>query len=373
MERIYRPCILEYISKKLILISGPRQSGKTTLTAMLNPSFDYINFDDEEGRDIIRAKSWDRKKQLVVFDEIHKMPKWKQWLKGIYDTEGTSPWLAVTGSARLDTFRKVGDSLAGRYFHYRLHPFDVRELTKLGFSLSPDEIVDRIMDVGGFPEPFLEGKKTFYNRWKKTHLDIILKQDLLDLEILRNVKQIELLIDLLKTKVGSPISYSSLAEDLQVSDKTIKKWLQILEDMYVIFKVAPFSRNLARAILKQPKYYFYDVARVRDDGARLENLVAASLLKEVQLRQDCFGEEWGLHFLGKKGAGEIDFLITKEDSPHTMLEVKMSDDQPSKSFNLFWSDLPQVKKIQLVHNLKRERTFPDGLEVRKLGNWLANW
>jgi hypothetical protein len=373
VKRIYLNPISEYLSRKIILISGPRQSGKTTLTKMLNSSFDYINFDDEEGRRTLRERSWDRKKKIIIFDEIHKMPKWKQWLKGVFDTEGIRPSLVVTGSARLETYKKVGDSLAGRYFHYRLHPLDVRELSKVKFELSVDEIIDRLMLVGGFPEPFLEGHKNFYNLWKKTHLDIILRQDLIDLEVVKNIKQIELLIDLLKDRVGSPISYSSLAEDLQVSDKTVKRWLEVLENMYVVFKITPYSKNIARATLKQPKYYFYDIARVPDDGARLENLVAASFLKEIQFRQDCLGENWELYFISKKGNGEIDFLITNDSHPKKMIEVKMSDDSPSKNFHLYSKDLPGVEKIQLVKNLKREKTFPDGLEIRKLGNWLINW
>lgn len=357
----------------MVLISGPRQCGKTTLTKMLSPSLDYLNYDSEEDRAILKSKAWDRKKNIIIFDEIHKMPKWKQWLKGIYDTEGNTPSLVVTGSARIDSYKKVGDSLAGRYFHYRMHPLDVREIDKMKSDLNPDEITQRIMEVGGFPEPYLEGTKEFYHLWKKTHLDIILRQDLIDLEIIKNVKQIELLIDLLKTRVGSTISYSSLAQDLQVSDKTIKRWLGILEDMYVIFKIAPYSTRIDRSVLKMPKYYFYDVARVTDPGARLENLVAASLIKEIHFRQDCVGEEWGLNFLGKKGAAEIDFLITRDAKPWAMIEVKSSDETPSKNFHLFRKDLPKLPAIQLVYNLKREKTYPDGIEVRKLSNWLINW
>jgi predicted AAA+ superfamily ATPase len=308
MKRSYSNFITSYLHRKIVILSGPRQSGKTTLTKMLYPQFDYVNFDSTEGREVIREKSWDRKKSLIIFDEIHKMPKWKQWLKGIFDTEGVSPPLIVTGSARLDTYKKVGDSLAGRYFHYRLHPLDVRELVAMNFKLNTGAIIERLMTVGGFPEPFLEGSSQFYNLWKKTHLDIILRQDLIDLEVIKNIKQIEILIDLLKTKVGSPISYSSLAEDLQVSDKTVKRWLEVLENMYVIFKVKPFSKNIARATLKQPKYYFYDIARVPDEGARFENLVAASLLKEVQFRQDCHGEDWDLHFVSKKAVARWIFL-----------------------------------------------------------------
>lgn len=373
MKRIYQEHVSRYLSRKIVLLSGPRQSGKTTLTKMLDSSFEYINYDDEEGRKSIKAKSWDRKKNLIILDEIHKMPKWKQWLKGLFDTEGTRPQIVVTGSARLDSYKKVGDSLAGRYFHYRLHPLDVRELVALNFELNPDVIVDRLMFVGGFPEPFLDGTKPFYNFWKKSHLDIILRQDLIDLEVVKNIKQIEILTELLKTKVGSPISYTSLAEDLQVSDKTIKRWLDVLENMYVIFKVTPFSKNIARATLKQPKYYFYDIARVPDEAARLENLVAASLLKEVQFRQDCIGENWDLHFLSKKGSGEIDFLITEDFIPKKMIEVKLSDDSPSKNFKLFSKDLPEIEKVQLVKNLKREKTFPDGLEIRSVGKWLSSW
>jgi predicted AAA+ superfamily ATPase len=229
------------------------------------------------------------------------------------------------------------------------------------------------MNLSGFPEPYLEGTKDFYNLWKKTHLDIILRQDLLDLETVSNIRQIELLIDLLRDRVGSPISYSSLARDLQVSDKTIKKWLILLENMYVIFKITPYSKNIARSVLKKPKYYFYDIARVNNLGARLENLAAASLLKEVQFRQDCLGEEWGLHYLAIKGGVEIDFFVEKEGERQILIEVKSSDSKPSNSFRSFSSNFKSAEMIQLVQNLRQEKTFPNGVEIRKIGKWLSNW
>ena len=199
------------------------------------------------------------------------LPKWKQWLKDVYDTEGNKPSLVVTESARIDSYKKVGDSLAGRYFHFRMHPLDVREITQMDLKASTDQVVNRMLEVGGFPEPYLKGLKEFYNLQKKTHLDIILRQDLIDLETIRNVKQIEILIDLLKTRVGSILSYNSLAQDLQISDITIKRQLEILEDMSVIFKITINSKNIAHSVLKMPKYYFYDIARVTDPAARLEN------------------------------------------------------------------------------------------------------
>jgi predicted AAA+ superfamily ATPase len=194
------------------------------------------------------------------------------------------------------------------------------------------------------------------------------------MEEIRNLKSIELLIDLLKDRVGSPISYSNLANDLQVSDKTIKSWLQILENMYVIFKVIPFSKNIARSNLRHPKYYFYDVARVStSEGAKFENLVACSLLKEVQFRSDCLGEDWDLAYLSKKGGLEIDFAITCENKLLYAIEVKLSETNLAKNFAPFISDLKHVTKIQLVKNIDEEKMYPNSVEVRKAASWLCNW
>lgn len=374
MKRYYLKFLEEYLDRKIALITGPRQCGKTTVSKMIEPNYQYLNFDDEDARGVIAERSWDRKKKLIIFDELHKKPKWKAWLKGIFDSEGVDPKLVVTGSARMDTYLKVGDSLAGRYFQYRLHPFDVRELFVLKYSGTPRQWVERMLLVGGFPEPFLEGTERFHHIWKKTHLDIILRQDLIYQEDVKNIKMFELLLDLLKTRVGSPISYSSLAEDLQCSDKSVKRWLSILEEMYVVFKVLPYHKNMGRSVLKRPKYYFYDVARVKGDiGAKLENLVACSLLKECHFRQDCQGEEWDLFYLAKKGGVEIDFGLAHDGKLKQMIEVKTSDDTPTKNFRSFASDLSDAKKVQLVFDLKNEKTYPDGTEIRDLSTWLCSW
>ncbi len=374
MKRIYTEYFQEYLNKKIVLITGPRQSGKTTVTGLFKGAREYLNFDNEEHRTIYKDKSWDRKNDFIVFDELHKKPKWKQWLKGIYDTEKIPPGLVVTGSARLDTFKKMGDSLAGRYFHYRLYPLDLREIVKINPRIDREEVLEKLLNFSGFPEPYLEANDKFYHLWKRTHLDIILKQDLIFQEDVRHLKSIELLIDILKTKIGSPISYSSLAQELQCSDKTVKRWLTILENMYVIFKIIPYSKNIARSSLKQPKYYFYDNARVVGDaGVKLENLVACSLLKECHFRQDCLGEDWELFYLRKKGGIEVDFLISNKQTPKIMIEVKTSDDKPTKNFSIFFKELKNIQQVQIVKNLVREKTYPSGVEVRKVSNWLVDW
>jgi uncharacterized protein len=202
MERYLTKYIQEDLAIKIVLLTGPRQTGKTTLSKMLKSDYDYFNFDSLEDRLSLQEKSWDRSKDLVIFDELHKLKNWKSWLKGIYDTEGIPPSLLVTGSAKLDTYRKVGDSLAGRFFQFRMHPLDLKEIKTFVNPENLETELDKLLEIGGFPEPFLNGTNRFYNRWKKSHLDIILKQDLIDLENVQQIIQIETLIQLLKNRVG---------------------------------------------------------------------------------------------------------------------------------------------------------------------------
>jgi predicted AAA+ superfamily ATPase len=374
MDRYLASHIQKDLTKKIILITGPRQCGKTTLSQMLSDDYDYFNYDNPEHRLGLIERSWDRSKELLIFDELHKHRNWKSWLKGVYDTEPRPPHMVVTGSAKLDTYRKVGDSLAGRFFQFRLHPLDLKEILRFHPSDNSEVALDRLMSVGGFPEPYLEGSQQYYNRWKRSHLDIILKQDLLDIENVQHVTSIETLTQLLRKRVGSPISHSALARDLQCSDKTVKRWLSILEEMYIIFRVPPFHRNIARAILKAPKYYFYDTGQVLgDDGVKLENLVACALLKEIQFLMDCLGDELSLFYLATKDKKEIDFFIKREGASDLMIEVKWSDDNPSRNFSVFGKFFPDADKLQLVRKLKREKTYPDGTEIRLAHRWLADF
>ena len=374
MELYLTNYILDDLEKKIVLLTGPRQSGKTTLSKMLSNNFDYLNFDNPEHRSGLIERSWDRSKDLIIFDELHKLKNWKSWLKGIYDTEGVQPRIIVTGSAKLDTYKKVGDSLAGRFFQFRLHPLDLKEIKKINNPDNIQTVLDRLLETGGFPEPYLEGSTTFYNRWKRSHMDIILKQDMLDLENVRQITSIETLVQLLRKRVGSPVSYNALAQDLQCSDKTIKRWLTILENMYVIFRVGPFHRNIARSILKAPKYYFYDTGQViGDSGIKLENLTACALLKEIHYIEDCYGEQAQMFYLKTKDSREIDFFITRNEAPFLMIEVKWADSAPSRNFSIFGKRFPGVKKVQIVKNLNREKTYPDGTEIRSAHNWLAGF
>lgn len=370
MDRYLKDPLAEEIDKKILLLTGPRQCGKTTLSKMLTTDFQYINHDLAEHRLLLAEKSWDREKALIIFDELHKMHEWKSWLKGIYDVEGIPPGLMVTGSARLDAFRKVGDSLAGRHFQFRLHPIDLKEALAYSDLEAPD-IFTRLMTVGGFPGPFLNGTTRYYNRWKRSHIDLILKEDLLTLSAVRDIQSIETLIELLRSRVGSPVSSNSLARDLQKSPNTIQSWLKLLEDLYVIFRFTPYHNNIARSILKEPKFYFYDNGMVLgDDGIKLENIVACALLKEAHRCQDVEGENCRLHYVRNKDGQEIDFLVTRANKPERLIEVKWADSALSPHFKKFLPEA-QLKRVQVVGELKQSKSYPSAERIEPAIKFLS--
>jgi len=263
----------------MVFVGGPRQVGKTTLAkAVLEdhfPSGRYFNWDFDEDRQDILRKRWTSDARLFVFDELHKFHRWKQWIKGVYDVLGSSHCILVTGSARLDVYRRGGDSLMGRYHYWRLHPFTLDELP---VGITRSEAFKRLMTVGGFPEPFLDGDERAARRWRRERFDRVIREDIRDLEPVRNIQALSLFLDLLRYRVGSPIVMSNIANEIQVSPKTVKAWLEVLERMYLVFVVRPYTRSISRAVLKPPKVYFFDTGDViGDDGARFENMVAASL------------------------------------------------------------------------------------------------
>lgn len=356
MERYLEEFIRKDLAEKIVLLSGPRQVGKTTLSKQLTTSHVYLNYDASSDRQIIHAQEWERDAELVIFDELHKMKKWKSWIKGIYDTEGISPSLLVTGSARLDTYRKGGESLAGRFFYYRLHPLTVKEICSY-LGEKSETALDKLVKLGGFPEPYLKDSETFAKRFRRIHTDTIVREDLLDLERVRDIKSIEILIDLLRTRVGSTTSYTALANDLQVSIHTVKHWLQILENLYIIFPVRPYHKNIARSLLKESKYYLYDTGAVEGDlGAKLENTVACALLRDLHLIEDTTGSRVALHYLRDKEKHEVDFLPVVDNRPLCMIEVKVSEENFSPSLFRFHRKLKHAKPFQIVYRLKRKKS-----------------
>jgi len=329
--------------------------GKTTLAkAVLEEAFPagrYLNWDYDEHRQDILERKWSRDDSLLVFDELHKFPRWKSWIKGVYDVSHGEHCFLVTGSARLDLYRRGGDSLMGRYHYWRLHPFTLDEIPG---TMERKEAFRRLMTVGGFPEPFLDGDERAARRWHRERFDRVLREDVRDLEAVQNIQLLGLLLDQLRRRVGGLVTVSNLARDVQISPKTVKSWIEVLERMYLLFRVRPYTRSLPRAVLKPPKIYFFDNGDVLgDEGARFENLVATSLLKRVHFLEDRDGYRYELRYIRDKEGREVDFAIVKDGELEELVEAKYADEEISKSLLYYSHRLSPRRSTQITANLRR--------------------
>ena len=336
--------------------------GKTTLARHIlkhlpykkSKSGLYLNWDFDEDRQNIIEKKWDEAHQLIVFDELHKYRRWKNWIKGVYDKTHPLYQFLVIGSARLDVYRRGGDSLLGRYHYWRLHPFTLDERPK---KMTLKEGFKRLMTVGGFPEPFLDGNEQEAIRWRRERFDRVLKEDIRDLESIRMIQDLGLFVNTLRRRVGQLIVLSNIAKEIQISPKTAKLWLEALNRMYVCFSIPPYTRKLPRAIQKPPKVYFFDNGDVipeNDEGPRFENLIATHLLKKIHYLEDCKGFQFELKYIRDKESREVDFIILKNNKVFALIEVKFSDDKISKSLQYYSEKLKPTHSLQIVAHLKQE-------------------
>ena len=307
---------------------------------------------------MIKEQSWRPSTELIILNEIHKMPNWKAYLKGMYDTKSPHQKILVTGSARLEIFNQVGDSLAGRYFLHRLMPLSPAELVKVGEKVD----LKRFLERGGFPEPYLYSDPVDAKRWRLQYVDSLLRVDVLDFENIQNLNAIRLVFDLLRERVGSPVSYKSIAEDASISPNTVKKYISILEALYVIFRVVPFSKNIARSLLKEPKIYFFDNGLVKgDEGIKFENFVGTCLYKHVLGMIDYQAENYSLCYLRTKEHQEVDFALVRDGEIEKIIEVKNANHNLSSGL-VYFHDKYHLPSIQVVKELKREK-LERGIEI----------
>ena len=342
------------LAQKMVFLTGPRQVGKTTLSQqlMVQTGGQYLNYDVAADRALILKQRWRPQAALLVLDEIHKMPHWKNWLKGVYDGKPAAQRLLVTGSARLDTFRQSGESLAGRFFGIRLHPISVREWCEQT-GAQADAALTHLLERGGFPEPCLAASHEQAERWRRQYFDGLVRDDVLEFSRIQEVNTIKLFAQMLRSRVGSPLSLASIARDLAVSPVTLKKYLDILEALFVVFVVRPWHDNIARSVLQAPKVYFYDTGLVEgDEGIRFENLMATALLKHVQWQHDVLGREAGLHYIRTKDDAEVDFVLSEKKQLTHLVECKLSDDKPHRGLRRFALQHPGAQASQVVRNLR---------------------
>lgn len=310
--------------------------------------------------------------RLWVFDELHKQQQWRGWLKGVFDLHGREHELLVTGSGRLDLFRRGGDSLQGRYFLHRLHPLTLSEVLGRPGSRTPDEVLELeappaaaaealegMLTLGGFPEPLLGDSERRAARWRLAYGTRLIREDVRDLEAIRDLERLELLFDRLPELVGSTLSVNALRQDLEVSFDTVKSWLGALERLYGAYRLAPIGPPRIRAVRKEQKLYLWDWSRVPGEGPRLENLVVSHLLRLVDWLGDVHGEKAELRYFRDVTGREVDAVVLRGGKPWFAVEVKLSAQEldPGLRYLLERYRVPRAFQVSLRGGV--ERRLPD--------------
>lgn len=337
-QRRVEGIIKKDLGKKMVLLSGPRQCGKTTLAEGLlkQTKGAYYNWDIDKHKKIIRNSEFDLTSKLWVFDEVHKYKYWRNWLKGVFDLHKAKHKILVTGSARLDIYSRGGDSLQGRYYFHRLHPFTLSEVLNIkvnDFEKIPElEIevnakstlgtLNDLMKYGGFPEPFCSRSEEEASRWRLSYGTRLIREDIRDLENIFNLDKMELLYEHLPFTVGSILSINSLREDLEVNFRTVKNWIDIFERNYICFKVSPFGSSKIKSVKKESKLYFWDWGLIEKRPAKFENLIAVHLLRLCHWVTDIYGQKTELRYFRDIRGKEVDFIILKKGLPWMAVEVK---------------------------------------------------
>ncbi len=377
--------IINDLKNKMVFVGGARQVGKTTLAKdiiaeQFNSNF-YYNWDFSPDRRKIISNELPGEPSLLIFDEIHKYKKWKTLVKGIYDTFKQKHKIIVTGSARLNIFRKGGDSLQGRYHYYTLHPFTLAEVENIRNKWQPFEEInfptsyyksslESLLNFGGFPEPLLSQDFKTLRRWHNEKLERLFKEDIRDVENIRDINNMKLLGDLLSSKAASLLSINNLCEDLEVSHRAVTNWLNILEAFYYIFRVYPFTSKKIRSIKKESKLYLIDWSEIEEEGSRFENMIASHLLKFVQFLYESEGYKADLFYLRNVDKKEVDFLVTINNKPWFSVETKLNDKKPSPNIIYFKERL----KIPFNYQVIREENtdiLKDGIRVISSSKFLS--
>lgn len=373
MKRLYENLIIGHLSKlrQMAFLMGPRQVGKTTLSLNVAKNWDqqfYFNWDNPaerllfiDGPSAIASQAnleeLTQKTPLLVFDEIHKFGKWKNFLKGFFDKYEKKAKIIVTGSARLNIYKKGGDSLMGRYFYYRIHPLSVAEIVEPNIIQSEirkdpkpisNEDWNALLEFGGFPEPFVQRSKGFSRRLQKMRKDQLFYEDIRDATQVQEIAQMELLSEILQKQASKSLDYQSLAKKVRVSVDTIRRWIEVLKSFYFCFSIQPWSKNITRSLLKEPKLYLWDWSLIEDEGQRNENFIANHLLKAVHFWTDCGFGEYGLYYLRTKEQNEVDFLVTKDEKPWFLVEVKTKRNGISKDLYRFQKETKAPYAFQVT-------------------------
>jgi predicted AAA+ superfamily ATPase len=356
--RYLEPAVREDLTRRMVFVAGARQVGKTTMARRLPGGLDgYLNWDVAADRERI-LRSQLPPGRLWVFDELHKYRRWRQYLKGLWDGRPERQQILVTGSARLDFYRYGGESLQGRYHLLRLHPLSVAEL---GIRSTADW--DALRRLGGFPEPFFSGSQRIARRWSLEHRTLLIRDELTSLERVDDLGRLELLALRLPELVGSPLSLNALREDLDLSHKTVARWMTILERLYAIFRVPPLSGPRIRALKKASKHYHLDWTVAPTPGGVFENLVAVHLLKWVHYERDVNGRALDLRYFRDVDGREVDFVVVEGRQPVLIVESKLADAPLDPNLRYLHGKYPKCAAWQVHAEGTKDYRTAEGIRV----------
>ena len=368
-DRIYDALLADHFANnwQMAFVSGPRQVGKTTTCRRHADA--YCNWDNLDDREQVLAgparlaarlgvDRLSETRPVALFDELHKFPRWKPFLKGMYDTYADRLRIIVTGSSRLDIYRRGGDSLMGRYFAYRMHPFSVAETVcrdlpdaaRIVRSPRPVDATefDALWTHGGYPEPFLKRDPRFSRRWRSLRLRQLIREDVRDLTRVQQIDQMEVLVRQLSQGSGRQLVYGTLARETRVSVDTVRRWITALCDFHLGFLIRPWYRNVSRSLRKKPKWYLRDWADVEDAGARSETFVACHLLKAVEGWNDVGLGRFDLGYLRDKEKREVDFVVARDGAPWFLAEVKHRETKLSPALAHYQQQIGAPFAFQVV-------------------------
>ena len=389
--RLYDTMLRDHFAenRQMAFLSGPRQVGKST--AGRQEADVWLSWDAPEDRQVILEGPHavadrlrlDRlpasRKPVLGLDELHKYRRWKLFLKGFFDTYGDRVAILATGSSRMDVFQRGGDSLMGRYFPFRMHPFSVAELITPSLpserslrrppAAIPDAEFEALWSHGGFPEPFLRRSSAFTRRWQRLRRQQLVREDIRDLTRVQELDQLDSLLCLLEARSGAQVSLSNLAQAVQVSVDTVRRWLVTLQSFYVGFLVKPWHRNVARSLRKEPKWYLRDWSGIEDEGARFETLMACHLLKAVEGWTDLGWGDFELRYLRDKEKREVDFVVIRDRRPWFLVEAKVADDRPPASLAYFQA---QTRAPHAFHVVLRGSDTPVDAFAHPGGPWTVS-
>jgi predicted AAA+ superfamily ATPase len=368
-KRLYDVLVAEHLAKhrQMALVSGPRQVGKTTTCR--NHADAYANWDNADDREQILAgparmveslglNRLSKATPTALFDELHKYPRWKQFLKGFFDTYADQVRIIVTGSSRMDIYRRGGDSLMGRYFLYRMHPFSIAETMDTGLPhekriVRPPKRVkesefDALWQHGGYPEPFLRRDPRFSRRWHSLRFEQLIREEVRDLTRIQQVDQLELLVRHLANRSAHQLVYGNLSKEVRVSVDTVRRWIDALRNLHLGFLIRPWFKSVSRSLRKEPKWFLRDWASIKDEGDKSETFVACHLLKAVEGWSDMGLGDFELGYLRDKDRHEVDFVVIRDGRPWFLVEVKHRDESLSRTLKYFQDQLDAPFAFQVL-------------------------